>query len=237
MRLKRSPEQSFFIQVYRLLSVYSLIKPPKGSNISEVEIFETLLQAKETNVNPDKRKWSDSVDEVIDKGFCSNFENFDFSKKDHNYGVTYSSDFVVTFVSGFLCKKILSWTSCELCISTVLKAASDKTEREKMIDLLNKGKLKYPTEDLFQTIKSIENTVMEFASSENLNAYTLFDIVQHIDISKCGKLGCVEHADVLTRQIIIKFLTMCGDFIAKAYNRINNEKRELTRKRRKLSKL
>jgi hypothetical protein len=40
--LENHPELSRFAQLYHLMSIYSLIKPPKGSNVAEGEICEAL---------------------------------------------------------------------------------------------------------------------------------------------------------------------------------------------------
>jgi len=37
------PDAILFIQMFRLLTIYSLVKPPRGSNISGGEMLKTLL--------------------------------------------------------------------------------------------------------------------------------------------------------------------------------------------------
>lgn len=37
------PDAILFIQMFRLLSAYSLVKPPRGSNIPDGTMLETLL--------------------------------------------------------------------------------------------------------------------------------------------------------------------------------------------------
>ncbi|XP_029668203.1 uncharacterized protein LOC115238478 [Formica exsecta] len=39
-----------FIQIYRLMSFYSLVKPPKGSNVEGSEMFDTLLDSKDVDL-------------------------------------------------------------------------------------------------------------------------------------------------------------------------------------------
>ena len=38
------PDPTVFLQLYRLIGIYSLIKPPKGRNVESTEIFNALLQ-------------------------------------------------------------------------------------------------------------------------------------------------------------------------------------------------
>lgn len=40
------PDAKLFVQLYRLLSVYSLVSPPKGSNVSGVGNVEALVNDK-----------------------------------------------------------------------------------------------------------------------------------------------------------------------------------------------
>ena len=42
-----------FIQVYRFLSFYSVVKPPKGSNVEGTEIFQSLLSGEDLTVPGD----------------------------------------------------------------------------------------------------------------------------------------------------------------------------------------
>ena len=201
-----NPDPLLFIQVYRLLSVYSLIKPPKGSNVNGIELFETIVTAGDKNLNSPKVKVSEMLDLLLENGFC-HVENVDSSRKEHIYDVAYSSNEVVNYVAGFVSKKIQKWTSCNDCILSATKEKSDNLEHEKMIEILNKGCLNYPSNDLYNLIKNIEETVMEFVSKEILNMDTFFQILSNLNISKCQMIGCHEHNNLFTKkQFIISFL-------------------------------
>ena len=41
------PDSQLFIQMYRLVSMYSLIKPPKGCNVSTGELMNVLINIKD----------------------------------------------------------------------------------------------------------------------------------------------------------------------------------------------
>ena len=57
------PDAILFLQVYHLLSFYSLVKPPKGSNVEGVDLFRTFL-----NFDPKKQATDnrDDFDEILD---------------------------------------------------------------------------------------------------------------------------------------------------------------------------
>lgn len=69
------PDPKQFIQVYRLLSCFSLIKPPKGSNITGGEKLKSLINI-QISSNKDRQQKLDveiKLDEILDNG---NFEIF-----------------------------------------------------------------------------------------------------------------------------------------------------------------
>lgn len=41
------PDSQLFIQIYKLISTYSLVKSPKGCNVSSTEIMNVLLDIKD----------------------------------------------------------------------------------------------------------------------------------------------------------------------------------------------
>lgn len=65
------PESTQFIQIFRLLSLYSLVKPPKGSNVSGADMLQSLLNVKDlhtlTKLNR-KQKFEEAIDEIMLQG-------------------------------------------------------------------------------------------------------------------------------------------------------------------------
>lgn len=78
------PDPLLFIKIYRLLSFYSLVKQPKGSNVESVEIFEALLSVPET-VNENKDDWKQVLDNIIQRG----------KNNPEEYGVKHAHDYNV----------------------------------------------------------------------------------------------------------------------------------------------
>ena len=51
------------------MSIYSLVKLPRGSNISKTEIFKILLSIKDIeNESERKEQWEAQLDTILDKG-------------------------------------------------------------------------------------------------------------------------------------------------------------------------
>ena len=50
------PDATLFAGIFRLLSMYSLIKPPRGSNVSGAEILQALISLKDVSDEKKRRK-------------------------------------------------------------------------------------------------------------------------------------------------------------------------------------
>ena len=97
------PDPQTFLQLYRLLSTYSLIKPPKGSCIAGSEMLSALLSVNDVTSDFETKSANlkNVMDEIIDKGVVEDvlpevIKQFD---EDHNYEIT-SSDFIIGYVAG-----------------------------------------------------------------------------------------------------------------------------------------
>ncbi|XP_046407616.1 uncharacterized protein LOC124172243 [Ischnura elegans] len=63
------PDSVQFVQVFRLMGTYSLVKPPKGCNVSGPDVLEALLRL--TDITPRDDRWSlyqSTLDRIIDNG-------------------------------------------------------------------------------------------------------------------------------------------------------------------------
>ncbi|KAF0713350.1 Uncharacterized protein FWK35_00025915, partial [Aphis craccivora] len=64
------PDPKQFVQIYRLISSYSLIKPPSGSNVSGGDILKILIDIKPTNEEDIQKKADLEIilDNLLDNG-------------------------------------------------------------------------------------------------------------------------------------------------------------------------
>lgn len=99
------PDPLLFIQIYRLLSFHSLVKPPKGSNVDGVEIFDTLLCAKDNTLNNSKEEWKTVLEEIIQRGE-NNPEEYDV-RHAHDYNVIGINNNALAYFAGFVARKIV----------------------------------------------------------------------------------------------------------------------------------
>lgn len=233
------PDSTLFIQMYKLISTYSLIKPPKGSNVKGSDILESLLNLNAIEDKNKKRKvWEGVIDTVIDKGNGSHLLG-EASKIliEHNYTLSETSAYALTYIAGYVSRKGSRFAKyfdngkpyiCDDCvISLILPSENEKPERHKLIEIKSKGKLKHPSLNLCNLITVLEYATMKTVNDQEINANTLFEITRALEeIGPIPFVGCEEHAHLLTRKILMFYLTMRMFFICKQYNKNHNLLRE-----------
>lgn len=60
------PNAKTYAEVHRLLSIYSLVQPPKGSNVSGVENLKSLMSVDDLIAKAEKDR-KESINEVLDE--------------------------------------------------------------------------------------------------------------------------------------------------------------------------
>lgn len=123
------PTTPTFLQVYKMLSIYSILKPPKTGNCKILEKNTpkiTINDIKSIFVEDSAKKsekilkLQNKLDSLLTTG---ELEVEDVFENDiHNYCTPYKSqvsDCVIYYISGFVCKHILKHTKCVVCINAV----------------------------------------------------------------------------------------------------------------------
>ncbi|KYM96576.1 hypothetical protein ALC62_12756 [Cyphomyrmex costatus] len=230
-----TPDPLLFIQIYRLLSFYSLVRLPKGSNVEGIEIFDSLLSMKDIPMrNENKDNWNQVLDEIITCGTQTSTQD---AKQTHDYD--YISDvnkYVQTYFAGFISRKVERWTSCSECVLSVTKKEGD-LRRDEMINLLTKGYLKYPSDSLVNLLSTLEHAILQTVGFEKLKYYTFQHISQNILSKSITFVGCSTHKETLTRTVINYYLIARAKILCKKSNRANNEAKKKEREFRKRVKL
>jgi len=68
---KTHPEPTTFCQLFRLLSIHSLVCPPKGSNIPGVKLLKSLITLQDTSITSKEEKrmhFEMTLYEIVEKG-------------------------------------------------------------------------------------------------------------------------------------------------------------------------
>lgn len=224
------PDPYLFITVYRLINMYSLIRLPKGSNVEGTQVFETLLTADDLEVNENKQEWDKLLDTLIERG-----ENVSATKtSDHDYLVESLNEYVQTYFSGFVARKIGQWTACIEYTESCTKLQGDGPHDE-MITMLSRGYLKYPSDKLLQLLTALETAVMQTMGEEQLNKYSFQHIAKHLLAEKVTFVGCKTHTQCLTRKVINYYLLTRMKMVCKMHNNVYNVARLEEKQYRKMS--
>lgn len=110
------PDPLLFAQVYRLITFYSLVKPPKGSNVESEEIFEMLLSNHMPEGEDDRKKqWYTILDKIIDQQLNQSRQEQQLDCHDDLI-----NDHALEYFSGFVAKNVKNWTSCTDCLSSLV---------------------------------------------------------------------------------------------------------------------
>lgn len=186
------PDSVLFMQMYRLVSTYSLVTPSKGCNVSGSELVKVLLSIRDIS---DKRErenqWIDQLDTILDRG-----ENVDIAVKDimesHDYHVASTSDYVLAYLAGYIARQARRrfakfgppkrQLTCESCIkSLMLHPEETIPETHQLIKLKTRGHLLHPAQILVSLISILERATMETMQKVDTHEDILFDVTKRIE--------------------------------------------------------
>lgn len=244
------PNSTLFVQMYRLVSTYSLVKPPKGSNISGGDILSVLLSIKDiTDATERKTQWDAQIDKILDRGMYSEVLSEAASiLEEHSYVQCTTSEYIVAYMAGYVARKTSRFAvshnnnkrvPCKDCIETMhLSNLQPIPESYKLIALKSNGYLINPSVNLLTLISLLEKATMNTLSTSELNVETIFEITHAVEnLGRLPLIGCHQHDKSLTHSIIRFYLTNRMHFISKQENKNNDTQIQQTREKRKAAKL
>ncbi len=155
------PDSILFIQVFRLLSTYALVRPPRGSNVSGGELVETITTLKDVigdeNYNK-KIDFENKIDDILDNVNEIPVDNL-ISIADHDYTALQINEDALTVLSGYVARKMRRVKPAKCCQEcyTMLCAPDDHEvqDREKLLELKTRGYLLVPSKKLFEIIYQV----------------------------------------------------------------------------------
>lgn len=249
------PDSALFIQMYRLVSTYSLVKPVKGSNVAGDDIVKVLLNIKDIKDEKMRRmQWDDQIDSLLDRGRnCTALQDAaSIIHEDHDYFKCSTSEYVLAYVAGFVVRKSQRFVkyrelnsskqiTCQECFKTL---TFDKTQGKefpdsfKLIQMKSKGYLYEPSLPLYDLISILERATLTIIQKNEINSETIFEITKAIEnLTPLPLVGCEKHKMSLTHKIISFYLTTRMFFISNQANKNENIERERSREKRKAAKM
>lgn len=224
------PDPLRFAQMYRLLSVYSLVKPPRGSNISGGDILQTLISKddmKDIEEDSPMKTFISKLDSIVENGVNIDELHRLNESNDHDYVKTETGDFVLAYVSGFVARKAHTFTSCQVCLQTLVNITAEPCpQRDLLINLKSRGGLLHPSDAIFNLCSTLERHIMAVLTSQSMNSNVLYEIVDMLESIDIPKVGCEEHEHFLTVSVMKFYLIMSMNFVCNRYNEVHLVKRE-----------
>lgn len=236
--------------MYKLVSTYSLVKPPPGSNVSGEEVLGVLLKLEDMDDNEERKsQWEAQIDTILDKGtdvwVLAETETI---LKEHNYTRSDYFDYIMSYMAGYVARKGPRFASfkengkmkvCNTCIQTFqLCEGSDIPQRDRFIELKSKGHLLHPSAKLFDLVTILERAILETLRKSDINSMTLFEITASVsEVESLPLVGCVQHSAVVTRKILCFYLTTRMYFICEQFNKNHQTEKRHTQEKRKAAKL
>lgn len=228
----------------RLISTYSLVQPPRGSNISNSEIFDVLLKIKDIDDAEERNEqWHAQLNTILDRGCTEMFVEASSLQKEHDYCSSEISTYAITYVSGYVARKAANrfakfvsdkkQFTCQNCVSTLELSSNELIpESHKLIEVKSKGYLKHQSKKLTSIITAVENALLSVLKSKKIDSEIIFDITNELEKSSLHKLGCSEHDLQLTHRNITFYLTTRMYFVAKQSTKNNIQKNQVKEKRK-----
>ncbi|XP_063392810.1 uncharacterized protein LOC134678258 [Cydia fagiglandana] len=197
------PDPKMFAQVYRLASCFSLIRPPKGCNVSGKDLLKNLLGAKDmvTGSNEAKQARLESLDHILDNG-----EPLIDGYEDHDYNEAVTSDAVQSYIAGYIVRKLRKIVKCNNCLKLIQMSPNEgkMLMRNDVIDKMDLyGGLIYASDDLFNLTKMIEKCVLRAISKALTNMETISEITQELQKETLIKVGCADHSKQVSKKLSI----------------------------------
>lgn len=229
------PTTPTFLHLYKILSVYSVLKPPKQGNCTITEadvpkvsladlrdIFENKTSERFNKIEKLKAKL-DSLIEDNKWEACDVLPDMD-SKSESSI-----RDCLVYYVCGYVTKKILKHKKCEKCIE-FLKSGDVTHQSGELVEAKSRGQLIHPNKYLFDFLSSIEHSFSEHCTDIDVFEKVVSDITQNIQF----KFSCRLHLVKVTTEIIVYYIQMR----MRQYSFQDNLKcKKITREKKKISKL
>ncbi|KAL5239218.1 hypothetical protein ACI65C_006628 [Semiaphis heraclei] len=123
------PDSLMFIQVYRLLSTYSLVCPPRGSNVSGETILEAIISMEDIKgdeKNERRREIEEKIDTILEN---TDIEFSSDMTHDRDYTVLPIDPNALTVLAGYVARKMRKTKpakDCDICFMVRLNHVHQK---------------------------------------------------------------------------------------------------------------
>ncbi|KAK3932916.1 Transposable element P transposase [Frankliniella fusca] len=233
------PDPLQFIQIYRLLSVGSLIKPPRGSNITGADMLQSLLSANdifEVEALERKIRFEQELENPLDSGEI--IDEIDRALGDHTYHQEEKlDDFALRPFAGYA-RRTSTAKDCDECFKSLCAPEGQPLQAHDAIThAKSKGHLLIVSDDLYKLVRTLEVVVLQTMKIKNITENIIFTVLNHVKTRRFEEVGCCIHKRQLTKDIMRFYLNTRLIFACDDYNGHQSEAAAARRKAKQLVKL
>lgn len=226
------PSTPTFIQVYKLLSVYAILKPPKYGNCTvDEDIPINLITISDIKNCYANNKDKSAIDRLKTKlNGLINEGQYEFTDIiEHDYSLAPVVDCLKYYVAGYLTYQITKRSSCEKCKCSFTSTECFTPEAD-LTNIKSRGWLKHPSKYLYELLSAIEDELMI-----HLKKTSVFEDTVEALITKFGTFifPCGEHKDYILSYSIKYYINMR---MRQWTSQTNQDQAKENAKKKKLSK-
>jgi hypothetical protein len=230
-----------FLQLYKLLSVYSVLRLPKrsiqrtGRTVTN-NVPAIVVPMPAPQKSTERGKHVAIVAECLDSlsAFTSDEDIDPDSLPPAPSGS--AKDNIVYYVAGFVVRKCKKLVTCQTCITQLTSAHVDESYTL-LINVKLRGALNWPSKVLFSSLLSVENTVSAYVNS-SLSPFMFATIMEEAlpSMLPVRSVLCSGHASSLTAEILVYYISTRLHWHAKTLNKdyASRKKAKQNRKKAKL---
>lgn len=230
------PSFPTFLQLYRMLSLYSLLKPPQFGNCTTTDKGQTAVVTladmraiynSSAMQRPNKLEvLKQKLDGLIEEGSweCDNVFELD------DYDATIV-DCIVYYVTGFVSRKLGSETSCTVCKQALegQKGIANVPEAD-LVNFKTRGRLTHPNMHLFDLFTYCEEKFAKYASDRDVFDKTIDAVLENFQFT----FPCSLHKEDMLAKLLHYYVCLR---MRQYCRQLKGQKEKKSQDLRKLSKV
>lgn len=139
---------------------------------------------------------------------------------DHTYLEESIDTFALNYVGGFTARHCDRFCKgCQECQKCLKKPATDRTESDTLITLKTKNWLTYPSDELMQLLRILEEQVLRTYSNNEPQHNFLFLVLDRLEGAALTQIWCEVHRSELTKAVVKFYLIMRMHFLCRMWNK------------------
>ncbi|KAH8033840.1 hypothetical protein HPB51_016612 [Rhipicephalus microplus] len=161
----------------------------------------------------------------LDDAAC---QKLTFPIEHHSLVQRNSNSRLVYHMAGYVAKKCVEMTGCDMCHTLLLVPASEGTAdtQSAFTSFCDKGGLLYPSKELFEFVNYLEGVFTGCFSMNHLHADSILDVLSLV-MGKEKIIGCAAHEAEVKANIVRFYIVTRLHFIIKGVNRAKEKRRKM----------